>query len=165
MPQSRSKLVPALWYAREAEEAARFYASVFPDSRVERVTPLPAETPIGPVGSVVVVEFTVLGQPMYAMTAGPHDRFNDAISFHVRCESQAEVDRYWKAIEDNGGKPVACGWIQDKYGVRWQIVPQALIDMIADPDKTKARRAAEAMQKQVKFDIAALEAAFEGRAA
>lgn len=160
---SRQKIVPHLWYTNEAEEAARFYASVFPDSRVDRVTRLPTETPSGPAGSVVVVEFTLFGQAFSAMSAGPHDPFNDALSLMVQCGSQAEIDRYWNAILENGGKPQACGWIVDKYGLRWQITPTALLEMIADPDRTKARRAAEEMLKQVKLDLAKLEAAFHGR--
>jgi predicted 3-demethylubiquinone-9 3-methyltransferase (glyoxalase superfamily) len=158
-----SKIVPHLWYTKEAEEAARFYATVFPDSRVERVTTLPAETPSGPAGSVKVVEFVLFGQPFMAISAGPHDSFNDAVSFLVRCDSQAEIDRYWNALLEGGGKAVACGWIVDRYGLRWQISPTALGKMMTDPDKTKARRAAEAMLKMVKFDIAKLEAAFDGR--
>src|SRR5688572_1432135 len=98
------KIVPHLWYAKEAEEAARFYASVFPDSRVDRVTAMPAESPSGPPGSVKLVEFTLLGQPFFAMSAGPHHDFNDAISFMVRCTTQQEIDRYWNTILENGGK-------------------------------------------------------------
>jgi predicted 3-demethylubiquinone-9 3-methyltransferase (glyoxalase superfamily) len=160
---SIQKIVPHLWYAKEAEEAARFYATVFPDSRVDRVTSLPAESPSGPAGSVVVVEFTLFGQAFMAISAGPHDSFNDAVSFLVNCTSQAEIDRYWNALLENGGKPQACGWIIDKYGVRWQIVPTALGEMITDPDKAKAARVAEEMLKQVKFDLAKLEDAFRGR--
>jgi predicted 3-demethylubiquinone-9 3-methyltransferase (glyoxalase superfamily) len=157
------KIVPFLWYAREAEEAARFYATVFPDSRVDRVWTLPAESPSGPSGSVSVVEFTLCGQAFQAMSAGPHDKFNDAISLYVNCESQAEIDRYWNALLANGGKPQACGWIMDKYGVRWQIVPTKLGEMMTDGDRAKAGRVAEEMLKQVKFDLAKLEAAFRGR--
>jgi predicted 3-demethylubiquinone-9 3-methyltransferase (glyoxalase superfamily) len=156
-------IVPHLWYVREAEEAARFYASVFPDSHVDRVTTLPAESPSGPPGSVAVVEFTLCGQAFMAISAGPHHEFNDAVSFLVNCDSQAEIDRYWNALLQNGGKPQACGWIIDKYGVRWQIVPTALGEMMADKDKAKAKRVAEEMLRQVKFDIAKLEAAFTGR--
>lgn len=157
------KIVPHLWYVREAEEAARFYASVFPDSRVERVTTLPTESPSGPAGSVAVVEFTLCGQAFMAISAGKHDSFNDAVSFLVKCDSQAELDRYWSAILENGGKPQACGWIIDKYGLRWQIVPTVLGEMIADKDKAKAKRAADEMLRQVKFDVAKLEAAYNGR--
>ena len=157
------KIVPHLWYTREAAEAARFYASIFPDSRVDRVNALPVESPSGPAGSVDIVEFTLFGQAFSAMSAGPHHDFNDAISLMVMCESQAEIDKYWDAILKNGGKPQACGWINDKYGVRWQIAPTVLFEMMTSPDKAKARRAAEAMMQQVKFDIAKLEAAFNGR--
>ncbi|HZF30203.1 MAG TPA: VOC family protein [Gammaproteobacteria bacterium] len=157
------KIVPHLWYARGAEEAARFYASVFPNSRVDRVTALPAESPSGPAGSVSVVEFTLCGQAFMAMSAGPHDPFNDAISLMVSCESQAEIDRCWNALLENGGKPQACGWIIDKYGVRWQIVPAVLGEMLTSSDRAKAKRAAEEMLRQVKFDVAKLERAFNGR--
>jgi predicted 3-demethylubiquinone-9 3-methyltransferase (glyoxalase superfamily) len=156
------KIVPHLWYTREAEQAARWYVSMFPDSRIDRVTTLPAESPSGPAGSVVVVEFTLCGQAFMALTAGPHHPFNDAISFLVNCDSQAELDRYWNAIVEGGGTPQACGWIIDRFGVRWQIVPTALGEMMADPDKAKAKRAAEEMLRQVKLDLPKLEAAFRG---
>jgi predicted 3-demethylubiquinone-9 3-methyltransferase (glyoxalase superfamily) len=156
------KIVPFLWYVSEAEEAARFYASVFPDSRVDSVSSMAADSPSGPPGSVVVVNFTLCGQAFMAMSAGEHHPFNDAVSFMVNCGSQAEIDRYWNAILDHGGKPQACGWINDKYGVRWQIVPTVLGEMMGDPDKKKAKRVAEEMMSQIKFDIARLEAAFNG---
>lgn len=159
----KNKITPSLWYAKEAEQAATFYASVFPDSRVDRVTSLPADSPSGPAGSVKVVEFTLCGQPFMAMSAGPHHEFNDAISFTVHCDTQAEIDRYWNAILEAGGKAVACGWINDRWGVRWQITPTVLGKMMSDPDKAKAKRAAEAMLTMVKLDIAKLTAAFEGR--
>ena len=163
MPAHVQKIVPHLWYTKEAEDAARFYASIFPDSRVDRVTQLPADSPSGPAGSVVVVEFTLFGQSFMSISAGPHDAFNDAISLLVNCDSQAELDRYWDAILENGGRPQACGWIIDKFGVRWQIVPTALGEMMADPDQARARRVAEAMLKQVKLDLPELEAAYRGR--
>jgi predicted 3-demethylubiquinone-9 3-methyltransferase (glyoxalase superfamily) len=157
------KIVPHLWYATQAAEAAQFYATVFPNSRVDRVTSLPAESPSGPAGSVDVVEFTLFGQSFMAISAGPHAEFNDAVSFLVNCDSQAEIDRYWNALLENGGRPQACGWIIDKYGLRWQIVPTALGEMITDPDQAKAKRVAEEMLKQVKFDVAKLEAAYRGK--
>lgn len=162
-PSATQKIVPHLWYVKQAEEAARFYATVFPDSRVDRVTSLPAETPSGPAGSVVVVEFTLCGQAFMAISAGPHHSFNDAVSFVVNCDSQVEIDRYWNALLKSGGKPAACGWIADKYGVRWQIVPRALGEMIADADSAKARRVAKEMLRQVKFDIKRLKEAYEGK--
>ena len=163
MSKSTPKIIPHLWYTKEAEEAAAFYASVFPDSRVDRVTKLAAESPSGPAGWVAVVEFTLFGQAFMAMSAGPHDPFNDAISFFVNCDTQAELDRYWNAILEHGGKPQACGWIIDRYGVRWQIVPAALQEWMADRDPVKAKRIADEMLKQVKFDIAKLKAAYDGR--
>ena len=157
----RFKIVPFLWYTKEAEEAAAFYASIFPDSRVDRVTAMPVDSPSGPAGSVKVVEFTLFGQSFQAMSAGPMDPFNHAISLMVMCEDQAELDRYWNALLE-GGKAEACGWLRDKYGVCWQLVPAGYEEMMADPDRDKARRVAEAMMKMVKLDIAALEAAARG---
>jgi predicted 3-demethylubiquinone-9 3-methyltransferase (glyoxalase superfamily) len=153
------KITPFLWYAKEAEEAAAFYASIFPDSRVTRVTELPSESP----GSVKVVEFVLFGQRFVAMSAGPLDPFNHAVSFVVNCDDQAEVDRYWNALLDGGGAPEQCGWLKDRYGVSWQIVPIVLGEMMADPDRAKARRGSDAMLKMVKIDIAALKAAFAGK--
>jgi predicted 3-demethylubiquinone-9 3-methyltransferase (glyoxalase superfamily) len=156
------KIVPHLWYTREAVEAARFYASIFPDSRVDSVSVLPVESPSGPANSVDIVEFTLCGQAFMAISAGPHHTFNDAISLIVNCDSQAEIDRYWNAILDNGGKPQACGWIIDKYGLRWQIHPIELTEMMKDPDQAKAKRVAKEMLSQVKFDLAKLRAAYQG---
>ncbi|MEO8064532.1 MAG: VOC family protein [Pseudomonadota bacterium] len=158
MPRAISGVVPHLWYIKEAREAARFYTRIFPRSRIDRVWKL-----AGGGGSVNCVEFRLFGQPFFAMSAGPRDDFNDAISFGVYCRTQKEVDRYWNAILKNGGKEVACGWIHDKYGVRWQIVPTALMDMMSDRDKKKAARVAAEMQSQVKFDIARLKRAFDGK--
>ena len=157
------KITPFLWYAKEAEAAAAFYASVFPDSRVKRVTAMPTESPSGPPGSVKIVEFTLFGQDFTAMTAGPLDPFNHAISFVVNCDDQAEIDRYWNALLANGGQAEQCGWLKDKYGLSWQIVPKAWGDMFAGSDKAAVKRACDAMMKMVKFDIAALEAAYAGR--
>jgi predicted 3-demethylubiquinone-9 3-methyltransferase (glyoxalase superfamily) len=155
------KIKPHLWYSKDADKAAAYYASIFPDSRVDRVTIMPGDSPSGPEGSVKVVEFTVLGQPFSAMTAGPLDPFNHAISLMVSCDDQAEIDRYWNALCE-GGSPEACGWIKDKYGVQWQITPRVLTEMIADKDRDRARRVAVAMMKMKKIDIAALNKAYEG---
>jgi predicted 3-demethylubiquinone-9 3-methyltransferase (glyoxalase superfamily) len=156
------KITPFLWYSKEAEEAAAFYASIFPDSRVTRVTALPSESPSGPPGSVKVVEFLLFGQQFMAMTAGPLDPFNHAVSFVVNCDNQAEIDRYWNALLANGGSAEQCGWLKDRFGLSWQIVPTVMGKMMADPDRARAKRAADAMLKMVKFDIAALEAAYSG---
>jgi predicted 3-demethylubiquinone-9 3-methyltransferase (glyoxalase superfamily) len=157
-----AKIYPFLWYAKEAEAAAKFYASIFPDSKVERVTTMQSDSPSGPPGSVKVVDFTLMGQKFAAMTAGPHHDFNDAISMVVECDDQAEVDRYWEALLSGGGQPQACGWLIDRYGLRWQIVPKVLFKMMADPDKARSKRASDAMMTMVKFDIAALEKAYRG---
>jgi predicted 3-demethylubiquinone-9 3-methyltransferase (glyoxalase superfamily) len=161
--RSMQKITPFLWYASDAEEAAAFYTSIFPNSRVTRVSTMPSESPSGPPGSVKIVEFVLFGQDFVAMTAGPLDPFNHAISLVVNCGDQAELDRYWNALLD-GGKAEQCGWLKDRYGVSWQIVPTAMGEMMADPDRTRAKRATDAMLKMVKLDIAALRAAFDGTA-
>ena len=156
---ARAKIYTHLWYAREAEEAARFYASIFPDSRVDGIWTMPADSPSGPPGSVKVVEFTLLGMPFQALQAGPHHEFNDAISIVVLCEDQAELDRYWDALLQGGGKPQACGWLIDRYGLRWQIVPRMLDETMRSGDPVRGKRVAEAMLKMIKLDIAALQKA------
>ncbi len=157
---ARAKILPFLWYAKEAEEAARFYASTFPDSRVNSVSAMQSESPSGPPGSVKVVDFTLFGQPFRAMTAGRHDEFNDSISLMVLCDDQAELDRYWNALLSGGGKPVACGWLTDRFGLRWQLVPAALEEMMRDKDPARSKRVSDAMMKMVKLDVAALERAY-----
>ena len=156
------KITPFLWFNNQAEEAAAFYVSVFPDSRVGRVTALPSESPSGPPGSVKIVEFVLFGQPFIAMSAGPLDPFNHAVSFVVKCDDQAELDRYWNALLQGGGSAEQCGWLKDRFGLSWQIVPTVLGEMMADPDRAKAKRASDAMLKMVKIDIAGLQAAFAG---
>jgi predicted 3-demethylubiquinone-9 3-methyltransferase (glyoxalase superfamily) len=159
-----AKIVPHLWYADKAEEAAAFYASLLPDSRVDSVTTLPADTPSGPAGSVQIVEFTLAGQPFLALNAGPLDPFNHAISFVINCDDQAEIDRLWDALGE-GGSIEQCGWLKDRYGVSWQIVPTVLGELMRDKDPAKTRRVAEAMLKMVKLDIEGLRRAYEGAAA
>ncbi|MEX3933558.1 VOC family protein [Paraburkholderia phymatum] len=152
------KITPFLWYSNEAEEAAAFYTGIFPDSRVIRVTGVPSA------GSTKVVEFVLFGQPFIAMSSGQPDPFNHSISLLVNCDDQAELDRYWSALLEGGGSTQACGWLKDRFGVSWQIVPNDLIPMIADPDPVKAKRVAETMMTMVKFDVAALKAAYAGTA-
>jgi predicted 3-demethylubiquinone-9 3-methyltransferase (glyoxalase superfamily) len=154
-----SKIVPNLWYTDKAEEAAAFYVSLLPNSKVDSVTPLPADTPSGPAGSVKVVEFTLMGQPFMAISAGPLDPFNHAVSFAVLCDDQAEIDRLWAALSQ-GGKTEQCGWLKDRYGLCWQIVPTVLGEMMKDPDRARAKRVAEAMLKMIKLDIAMLKRAY-----
>ncbi len=158
--KGKAKIYTHLWYAKDADEAARFYASIFPDSRVDRVWSLPTDSPSGPAGSVKIVDFTLLGQRFQAITAGPHHEFNDAISIVVLCEDQAELDRYWTALLEGGGKPQASGWLIDRFGLRWQIVPAVLDEMMRDGDTARSKRVAEAMLKMVKLDIATLEQAY-----
>ncbi len=155
-----SKIFTHFWYAKEAEEAARFYASVFPDSRIDRVWTVPSESPSGPPGSVKVVDFSLFGQRFQAMSAGPHHDFNDAISIVVLCDDQAELDRYWNALLEGGGKEQACGWLIDRFGLRWQIVPARLDEMMRDQDTARSKRVSDAMLKMIKLDIAALEQAY-----
>jgi len=159
MAKAQQKVFTFLWYAKGADEAARFYASIFPDSSVDRVWSMPTESPSGPAGSVSVVDFTLFGQRFQAMTAGPHHDFNDAISIVVSCDTQEELDRYWNALLGGGGKPQACGWLIDRWGLRWQIVPAKLDELMRDRDTARAKRVADAMLKMVKLDLAALERA------
>jgi predicted 3-demethylubiquinone-9 3-methyltransferase (glyoxalase superfamily) len=157
-----AKIHTFLWYAKEAEQAAALYAAIFPNSRVERVWAMPTGSPSGPAGSVKLVDFTLFGQRFQAMTAGPHHDFNDAISLVVSCDDQQELDRYWDALLDGGGKTQACGWLIDRFGVRWQIVPVVLDTMMHDADPARAKRVTEAMLTMIKLDIATLEKAYRG---
>jgi len=158
--KTMTKIYPHLWYAKDAEAAARLYASIFPDSKVEQVVAMQSESPSGPPGSVKIVTFTLFGQRFQSMTAGPHHDFNDAISFVVECDDQAELDKYWNALLAGGGKAQACGWLIDKFGVRWQIVPAALGKMMGEQDPVRSKRVTEVLLKMVKLDIAALEKAY-----
>lgn len=161
MPTTVSKVVPFLWFAKDVEEAIRFYVSLIRDSRLDNVWALPADTPSGPPGSVKVVEFTLGGVQFNAMQAGPMDSFNHAVSFVINCDDQAEVDRLWDAL-GQGGAYEACGWLKDKYGVSWQIVPTELFKMMKDKDLARVKRVTEAMLQMVKLEIAPLREAYEG---
>src|SRR3954451_6870479 len=154
--------MPCLWYSDKAEEAAAFYASLLPNSKVDSVTALLADSPSGPAGSVKGVEFTLMGQPFMAMSAGPFVPFNHAVSFVVECDDQREVDRLWDAL-GAGGEVGQCGWLRGRDGLFWQIVPKALGEMMKFPDRTKAKRVAEAMMQMVKLDVAGLQKAYDGR--
>ena len=158
MPQ----IVPFLWFEKDAEAAARFYVSLLPDSRLDGVSPLPVDTPSGPAGSVQVVDFTLAGQPYQAINAGPLDPFNHAVSFMIQCDTQAEIDRIWDAHLKNGGKAEQCGWLKDRWGLYWQITPTGFSEMMRSPNREGAKRAATAMLKMVKLDMAALQRAFDG---
>jgi predicted 3-demethylubiquinone-9 3-methyltransferase (glyoxalase superfamily) len=155
------KIVTSLWFEKDVEEAVNFYVSLLPSSHVDLIGTLAAETPSGPPGSVKMINFTLMGQPFFAMEAGKLDPFNHAISLTVNCDTQEEIDRLWDALSE-GGTVEQCGWLKDRYGVSWQIVPSKIIEMMSDEDQTRARRVAEAMLQMVKFDIAELERAFAG---
>ncbi|NLR99459.1 VOC family protein [Rhizobium sp. P38BS-XIX] len=157
-----SKIAPCLWFAREAEEAAKFYVSVFPDSRIDHVQKNIVETPSGAPDQVLVVTFTICGQRFMALNGDTGVEFNHGISLEVDCNDQAEVDRLWEGLIHGGGEAVQCGWLKDRYGISWQIVPTVLAKYIADPDTAKAARVMHAMMNMVKLDIAALDAAYKG---
>lgn len=159
------KISPCLWFDGNAEEAATFYVSLVPNSRIERVQRNVMDSPSGKAGSVLLVEFTLAGQRFLALNGGMKVDYTNAVSFFIDCADQAEVDRLWDALSANGGSPVQCGWIKDRYGVPWQIVPRAMMRLLADPDPARAQRAMQAMMSMVKLDVAALERAAEGRPA
>ena len=151
-----------LWYKSEAEQAARFYARTFPDSSVGAVFHAPGDFPSGKKGDVLTVEFTVLGIPCMGINGGPAFAQSEAFSFQVSTMDQAETDRYWNAIVNNGGQESACGWCKDKWGVSWQITPAVLMQAITHSDPAVAKRAFDAMMEMTKIDIAAIEAAVRG---
>ena len=152
------KIQPCLWFDKNAEEAANFYAATFPDSKVTAVRKAPGDYPSGKAGDVLTVEFTVLGQPFVGLNGGPTFTFDEAISFQVNCESQAEIDRFWSKLSA-GGEEGPCGWVKDKFGVSWQIVPTRLDELIRDPDQEKAQRVMSVMLGMKKLDIDELERA------
>ena len=151
-----------LWYDRDAEEAARFYAATFPDSSVGAVHRAPGDFPSGKKGDVLTVEFTVLGIPCIGLNGGPAFKQSEAFSFQIATETQEETDRYWNAIVGNGGEESMCGWCKDKWGLSWQITPVALTQAISDSDPAAAKRAFDAMMEMKKIDIATIEAARRG---
>lgn len=151
-----------LWYDGDAEAAARFYAETFPDSFVGEIYRAPADFPSGKQGDVLTVWFTVMGIPCLGLNGGPAFQHNEAFSFQVLTNDQAETDRYWNAIIDNGGQESACGWCKDKWGLSWQITPLALTEAISDPDPATAKRAFEAMMTMTRIDIAEIESARRG---
>jgi predicted 3-demethylubiquinone-9 3-methyltransferase (glyoxalase superfamily) len=164
--QMHNKITPCLWFDDQAEDAARFYVAIFKNSKIVTVTRYPAagqEIHGKPPGSVMTVEFELNGQSFTALNGGPHFKFNEAISFQIECETQEEVDYYWKKLGD-GGDPNAqqCGWLKDKYGLSWQVVPRGMVEMLNDPNTTKSERAFQAMLKMKKLDIAGLERAYNG---
>jgi predicted 3-demethylubiquinone-9 3-methyltransferase (glyoxalase superfamily) len=157
-----SKITPSLWFDGQAEEAASLYTSVYPDSRVDKVVRSPADNPSTSAGEVLTVEFTLAGQPFVGLNGGPDFKFNEAVSFVIDCEDQAEVDRYTDALIAGGGAQGPCGWIKDKFGLSWQVVPRQLNEMLESSDRAAAARAMEAMLKMQRLDVAKLQEAYEG---
>jgi predicted 3-demethylubiquinone-9 3-methyltransferase (glyoxalase superfamily) len=155
------KISPFLWFDTQAEEAARFYVSIFDNSRIGTVTRYGDAGP-GPKGTAMTVAFELEGQHFIALNGGPHFKFSEAISFSIDCRAQDEVDRYWDALTADGGSEQPCGWLKDKFGVSWQVNPTVLGKMLEDPDPQKAQRVMEAMLKMKKIDIAALQRAYAG---
>ncbi|MGA7804885.1 VOC family protein [Bradyrhizobium sp.] len=157
-----SKISPCLWFDGEAEQAAAFYVSLLPDSGIDTVQKNTVDSPAGKAGSVLVVEFTLAGQRFMALNGGTRFEYTHAVSFKIDCTDQAEVDRLWDKLISGGGQPERCGWLRDRFGLYWQIVPTALPKYLGGDDRAGAQRAMQAMLQMTKLDIAALERAYEG---
>jgi predicted 3-demethylubiquinone-9 3-methyltransferase (glyoxalase superfamily) len=157
------KITPSLWFDGRAEEAAAFYASIFPDSRIDAISRSPSDNPSTKAGDVLLVAFTVSGQPFVGINGGPQFPFTEAVSFQVDCADQAEVDRYWDALVAGGGEPGRCGWLKDRFGLSWQVVPREMGAYLGGPDAAGAARAMEAMLRMEKLDVAKLREAYKGR--
>lgn len=156
------KIRPCLWYDGQAEQAAEFYVSVFPNSRVTAHNTSAVDWPGGKAGDVVLVEFSLDGQEMQALNGGPYTTFNEAVSLSVPCTDQAELDRLWSALLADGGEEMQCGWLKDRFGLRWQLVPEPFEQMMRDADEEQSKRLMAAMMEMVKLDLAALRRAWEG---
>lgn len=164
MPIAKQKIVPCLWFDTQAEDAARFYVSVFKNSKVGRISHYDSagnDIHGRPDGSVMTVEFELDGQRFVGLNGGPHFKFTEAISLQIHCETQEEIDYYWEALTA-GGEEGPCGWLKDKFGLSWQVAPTALIEMLLDPDRNKRERVMDAFMKMKKFDIAALQRVYAG---
>jgi predicted 3-demethylubiquinone-9 3-methyltransferase (glyoxalase superfamily) len=160
MTMQKQKITPFLWFDTQAEEAAKFYLSVFKDGKITATTYYGLDGP-GPKGSVMTVTFEINGQDFVALNGGPNFKFTEAISFVINCESQKEVDYYWEKLVAGGGEHVECGWLKDKYGLCWQVVPTALFDMIQDADRARVQRVMKAMMQMTKLDLAKLQHAYD----
>ena len=156
------KIVPCLWFDGDGEEAARFYVSLLPDSRIDSVNRSPVDTPSGPADSVLTVEFTLAGRRYIALNGGSNFTFDEAVSFMVMTEDQAETDRLWDALTANGGQENVCGWLKDRWGLSWQITPRRLMELTTDANRARAKAAMTAMMSMRKIDIAALDRAVAG---
>jgi predicted 3-demethylubiquinone-9 3-methyltransferase (glyoxalase superfamily) len=157
-----SKIAPCLWFDGQAEEAARFYTTLFPNSGIDEVQASPADNPSTAKGDVLTVYFHLDGSPFIGLNGGPDFQFNEAVSFSIDCEDQAEVDRYWDALRAAGGEPGPCGWLKDRFGVSWQVVPRQMTEMFASDDRAAAERAMQAMLTMGKIELAKVREAFEG---
>ena len=154
-------ITPFLWFDKQAEEAVQFYTSIFPDSKIGTITRYSEGVP-GPQGSVMTVNFTLKGQPFMALNGGPQFKFTEAISFMVNCDSQEEIDTYWEKLV-SGGQALECGWLKDKYGLAWQIVPTIMGELMSAKDPEKSKRVMQALMKMVKLDIETLQNAYDGK--
>ena len=161
MSSIQTRIAPMLWFDGQAEEAANFYVGVFPNSRITKIARCGDSGP-GPKGSVLVASFELDGQPFTALNGGPRFKFTEAISLVVHCRDQREVDRYWDTLLEGGGQTQACGWLKDRYGLSWQIVPSEVMEMIADDDIEKAERARNAVWQMIKLDLGAIRRAYDG---
>jgi predicted 3-demethylubiquinone-9 3-methyltransferase (glyoxalase superfamily) len=166
--KNMQKITPFLWFAGQAEQAVKFYTSIFKKSKIGRILRYGEETAKvsgsgQPVGSVLTIEFEIQGQKFVALNGGPQFQFNESVSFVVNCETQKEVDYYWEKLIADGGEESACGWLKDKFGLSWQITPTVLIDMLHDKDAEKAERVMHAMLQMKKIDVAKLNAAYDGK--
>jgi predicted 3-demethylubiquinone-9 3-methyltransferase (glyoxalase superfamily) len=155
-------ITPCLWFDGQAEEAARFYVSLFPNSQIDAINRSPADNPSTPKGAVLTVDFTIAGRPFTALNGGPEFKFSEAVSFAIECEDQAEVDRLWDALTAGGGEPGPCGWLKDRFGLSWQVIPKQLNEYLGGSDPEGAQRAMEAMLKMGKLDVEQLREAYEG---
>lgn len=168
MQLSRKAITPCLWFDTQAEGAARFYCSVFKNSKLGTISYFPntgQDVHGKPAGSVMTVEFELEGQPFLALNGGPQFKFDEAVSFQIPCESQKEIDYYWNALTKDGGQEGPCGWLKDKFGLSWQVFPFAVPKMLMDPDRARAARVMNAFMKMKKFDLATIERAYEGKSA
>jgi predicted 3-demethylubiquinone-9 3-methyltransferase (glyoxalase superfamily) len=156
-----SKIAPCLWFNGQAEDAAKLYAALIPNSRIDKVMRAPSDNPSTPEGAVLTVDFTLAGQQFIGLNGGPQFPFTEAVSFTINCEDQAEVDRYWDALIAGGGAPSRCGWLKDKFGLSWQIVPKQLVQLLSGPDRAAAGRAMQAMLKMTKINVAELQRAYD----
>ena len=158
----KSKITPNLWFDRNAEEAAEFYVSIFPNSHIDAVHRSASDNPSTKKDEVLLVDFTLAGSKFVGINGGPHFSFTEAVSFQIDCEDQQEVDRYWNAIVDNGGSESQCGWCKDRFGLSWQVIPRRLGELLTSADAAAAERTMQAMLTMKKLDVAALEAAARG---